>query len=824
MTFSLPSLIANRKKNAPGFKILAFALGLSVFSVTLIFNLTLGIKTILFRDASLLLGADMILESPDPLSEKVKTLAHQQGLETAELSDFFSMVVAGQKMELATVSAIKGNFPLRGKLGIQGAQLKKEERGPPPSGEIWVEDGLLIQLGISLGDTLTVGEMPLTVSGVIRERPIATSDWSAFTSFTYVNEQDLEKMKVLQSGSRATYRLLVAGPEEALMKFQIAAKKMLNTEIKWVTPSSGRAAVDRTLKFAERYLSLILLIQVLLAGMAIALTAHQHSLRMQREVALWRCLGASHRSVILNHVQGYALLALGVMGVSISLAYFATYEIVQYAKQWGDYAFPLHWQGIGIGVGLGLLLLGGFGLPPLMALKQISSKIILQQAEQSELKINITWYVVSILLIILLFAGAISDKEIALKFSAQIIVLSAVVFGFTYALWNAWEPISKKGPLAWRLATSYLIRYRGPAVLQCVVFTLVIMLLILVYIFQSDFLKSWKAELPPSTPNYFLLNIQAEEVDNIQVWFSQKGINEVKFSPIVRGMLTEINGEAIDKLRHNGRSRGLNRPINLTWLRELPEDNKLIDGVEWNTIPNNVSKITVEKEFADRQGVKVGDTFTFDIVGNDVKAEIVQIRTVQWESYRPNFFVIFPPGVLENYPHSFMSSLYVAVTEKPFMFELVRDYPKITVIDIDAILEKVRYFTGKLALALTALLSLVGALGIVIMYASILSTLKERIHESALLKILGGQNKLIRRIFFTEFMMLGAISGFLGSIASLFIAHYLAKYFFLVPFSSQLKWIMLGTVGGLVMVPLFGMLGAKEVFSASALRLFRQTQ
>lgn len=822
MKFKLARMIAWREKGASGFKILALALGVSIFSVTLIFNLILATKILLYRDASKLLGADLILESSAPLPPLSLILANDLGLHSAHVIDFFSMVVADQKMELATLSAIKGDYPLRGELRIDNDKEIVAKVGAPNPGEMWVEEGLLHRLDRKLHDSVQVGEEHLIITGIIRDRPVATSDISAFAPIAYINERSLDQMKVLQPGSRATYRLLLSGTASQLANYTAIVKVKLSADVKWITPGTGRSSVSHTLKIVERYLSIILLIEIILAGLVIAITAHQHSLSLQHEVALWRCLGATHRQILLSHILGYLMLALFVIVLSVLLAYGATYEIAHYAKKWSDYDLPIRAEGAWVGLGMGCLLLGGFGLPPLLALKQITPQSILQRVAQSKLSINIKWYVGTVVLLCLLFAGGIQDTDIAIQFSVAMMIMGAMAFGVIWMMWYGFSLANRQGPLAWRLAVSHLIRYRTAIVVQCVVFTVVITFLLLVHIFQSDFLKNWQTQLPASTPNYFLINVQPGDVTDMRKWLESEGIRQVQFYPVVRGRLTHINQHSVDVPAATGKPVGLERPINLTWMKILPADNRILAGSDWSDVKPGSMSISVEKGFADRQGVTLGDTFTFDIGGETISAKIVQLRTVEWSSFRPNFFVIFPPGLLDKFGHSYISSLYLAPSEKAILLKLIQRSPEISIIDIDVLLDKVRVFTSKLALILTLLLGLVGALGVMIMYASVLSTLQERIHESALLRVLGAKTALIQKVFLIEFAVLGAISGLLGSLMAMALAYYLGKQFFEVTLVLQTKWIAMGVIGSVILISIFGMVGVSSVFRASPLRLFRQ--
>lgn len=806
-----------RSRNNTEFRILSLAMILAIFSVTLLTCLTQGLGDLFSKDAASLLGADLVIESPHPLPEQIIKDIEKQDIQHSQNIEFFSMLMANDKLQLTNINAIASPFPLRGNLRIKNAtQNITVVTSAPPQGEIWLEQNVIDKLAVKLNDVIKLGDMTLTLTGVIVERPLAMSSSNVLAPLAYVNRNDLPAMAVLQPGSRATYRLLMAGDAVKLKQVQTALNADLLKEANWVTPESGRRGLGQTLVTVKRYVAIILLVQIFLAGIAIALSSHQFSTEQRRNVALLRCLGVRSRTIFAIYFLELFTLALLATLCGVGLGYVVTKILFHYAQTVGLYAVALNWQGGLLGGFTGFLLMIGFVLPPLYELRKISPAQIFQAVFVSNMGIHLLSYTMAILTLLSLFFVFVSEPDVAFQLLIQSCILSAAIFIIAWGIWLLFEPLSRFGGLVWRFGLSYLVRHRAQTISQWLVFTLVIMLLMLVQIIKQDFMQQWRTQLPPKTPNYFLLNVQSDQVVPLQQWLQRHGIAEVTFYPIVRGRMSHINDQEVSG------NRGLSRSINLTWMQQLPANNQVIAGSDWEPHLTGQAVVSVESGFAKRQNIHLNDTLSFQVGEDRVTAKIIQIRNLEWTSFTPNFFVIFPDKVIDQYPHSFITSIYVPKEQKTTLLALSKEYIEVSVIDIDDILQSVRNIINKLSTALEVLLSIVFALGILIMYASLLSSLRERLQESAMLQILGAKKAFIGKLLVIEFGLLGLFSGVVGSAMAMLLAEDLAQRYFAMSFSLDPKWFIYGTFLSTTVITLFGLIGARKVFQVSPLWLLRQ--
>lgn len=743
-----------REKKSRGFRVLTLALFLSVFSVVLINHFSVGTKRLLNQEAVELLGADLIIESTVPFFDKIAKQVKRYGLRQTEWIEFFSMVQVGQSvnhgMKLATIIALRGDFPLRGSAHIT-----------PQPGESWGGEDALLRLGIKRGAKIQIGKKSFTFLNNVIHPPITLSGVDLLAPHLYISAQALEGMGVLTIGSRATYRLLLTGEPEALVQFEKAVRSEWGDGLKWITPIRGGHAATRVVVMANRYLSIALFIQIVLAGIALLFATQQRCIELRQEQRIWKQVGATSSRYWQYHGMVYALWGGVIVVLAAGIAYFVVHTINDYLKQWFGYSLSFGYEGFWIGAGLDFAMVAKLGL--------------------------------------------------------QWLVLMMLVF---CVFWGGWKAIAQSGNtryLTWRLASSYFLRFRDQAIWQSMIFTMVISGLVLIYIFQTDFFKSWKAQLPSDTPNYFLINVLPENVAKIQQWYSQQDGNFITFYPIVRGRLTAINGKSQPS------DRAFYRALNLTWMRYLPDSNERVVGKNWEAIASTHHQISVEEGFAKRQNIALGDQLTLTMDDESVTVEVAQLRKVVWESFKPNFFIIFPPGVIEKWSYSYMISMYLDPMHKSSLIALMKEYPDISLFDIEEIIGKIRVFTDKLVAILSLLLAMVGALGGVILYASVLATLEERLRENALLRILGARVSTIKKIVYVEFLTIGIVSGVLGGIIATVMAHYLAGTFFSVPFTWKIKWVALGVLLGAGGVTIMGRIAAHPIVVVSPLRLFRQT-
>ena len=283
---------------------------------------------------------------------------------------------------------------------------------------------------------------------------------------------------------------------------------------------------------------------------------------------------------------------------------------------------------------------------------------------------------------------------------------------------------------------------------------------------------------------------------------------------MIRGRITAINNLTPDEFLGEGKNKhnSLERDLNLTWSNQLAPSNTLLEGT-WSMEAGPDVVISIEEEMAREVGLSLGDEITFDIAGQLVTAEINSIRKVDWDSFEPNFYVIFNDQSLIDMPSTYITSFYLSPQQKPLLNDLVRAFPTVSVIELDIILAEVRGVLDKATVAVEVVLVFIVFAGIAVLFATTLSSLDEKLYESAILKTLGANRGFVSKTIFVEYCMLGVLSGLLAAIATEGLAFALYEFVFKIDWQFHYwLWLAAPILGLLIIVPA-GVLGNRPVLS-----------
>jgi putative ABC transport system permease protein len=350
-------------------------------------------------------------------------------------------------------------------------------------------------------------------------------------------------------------------------------------------------------------------------------------------------------------------------------------------------------------------------------------------------------------------------------------------------------------------------------VVQIVAFGLGLMMLLLLAVVRGDLLADWRRSLPNDAPNNFLVNIRPEQRQALQEFLSAHGLGAPQMYPMVRARITALNGQPAGSLKLKGDSaRGfIEREQNLSWSADMMEDNQLIAGRWWTAADAGKPLVSISTEYADALHLQTGDKLSLDVAGEPLTVEVASIRKVRWDNFRPNFFLVFPPGLLDGAAGTYMTSLYLNAVQRLALADLVREFPTISVIDADAILKQIRDIMDRASLAVQYVFLFTLAAGIVVLLAAVQSTRDERRYESAMLRTLGASRGTVLQGVAAEFSALGFLSGTLAAFGATGVGWILARQLFSLEFTLD-PWVWVtGLVCGTVLVGLSGTLATRSV-------------
>lgn len=815
-----------RDWRAGGLRVLAAALVVAVAAVTAVGFFSDRVRLALELQATELLGADLVISADHPLDVALLERGGRT-LRRAEAVEFPSMVIAGEQAQLASVRAVSREYPLRGRLRISRELFAPdvEADGIPPAGAVWLEVRLANQLGVAVGDAVELGDAGFRVDAILTVEP-AGGGIGVFNLAPrlLLNAADLAATGLVQPASRVRYRYLFAGEPAAVRAFRAQVEPALGRGERLESVGDARPEIRGALDRAGRFLGLATLVSVLLSGVAVALSARRFSARHLDYCAIMRCLGGSQRLIL--GVYGLQLCMLGIVAALFGCA-------LGYLAQYGLESLLGALLGIGLpppsarpalfGAGVALVTLLGFALPPLLHLRNVPAlRVIRRELGGPGGARLLTWLAGAAAMAALVWWQA-EDRVLSLYILLGTIVALALLAAVAAALIALLRQLRQRVGSTWRFGLLSLTQRAGTGVVQVMAFGLGIMVLLLLGVVRGDLLREWERELPEQAPNRFLINILPEQVDAVHGFFARAGLPPPELFPMVRGRLAEIGGRAVsaDAYEDDRARRLVEREFNLSWAEQPQPDNRIVAGAWWGADGTGAAELSVEAGLAETLGIRLGDTLTFRIAGVDLRTRVTSLREVEWDNFRVNFFVLTPPGVLDAFPATWITSLYVPADRYAVLNELVKAFPNVTVIDVSAIMDQVRRIMDRVALAVQYVFLFTLIAGVLVMAAAIHASLDERVRETVLLRTLGASRRQLLRGLATEFVSLGLVAGALGAFGAGLIAQLLARNVFQLSYSWDPGLWLIGALGGGLGVGVAGVLSTRFVLNTPPVQALR---
>ena len=806
--------------------VLLAAVSLAVAALTAVGFLTDRIGKAVARQANEVLAADLRLRSAEPIPDDWRELAASYDLEISDTMSFPSVVFNGDSSALATIKAVDAAYPLRGAMRTS-ADLFTEQRevdGVPPAGEIWADAALLARLDADVGDRLAVGELDLAVSAVLTYRPDQSIGFASLAPSLVMNIDDIPASGLIAEGSRVSYALLVAGSPESVEDFNdaIAGKLSDDVRLRSAEESSERAyaAADR----AQRFLSLTAVISLLLSAVAIAMSARRFAQRRMDTVALMKSLGATQGFVI--GVSIAQLLALGVIGVAVgSLGGFlaeSALTIVLADLIQGDLPEP-GLTPVLLASGSAMVLLIGFALPSLLQLKDTPPLRVLRHDAEPPTPSRLLVSGLALAAVTGLVYNSVSDARMLGILLGGIVVISLALYVVGRGLVSAMGRFRSGVGVAWRYGLANVARRGRASAVQVVAFGLGITVLLLLTLVRTDLLEGWRQTLDENAPNHFMINIQPDERESIADIFRAEDIPAPEFEPLVRARMTTINGTSVKDREYpdGGGQWFANREQNLSWSAELSDSNEILAGDWWPSGYSGPPLVSIEEDVAEETGLAIGDVLEFSVAGQTVEATITSVRRINWDSFQPNFFLVFSPGALDGFPASYISSLRVPADKKTVFAGLVRKHPSVSVIDLDSIINQVRGIIEKASLAVQAVFVFTILAGIAVLFAAVQSTIDERRFESAMLRALGAKRRIVFAGVMAEFAALGVAAGFLAAAGASILSAIVAVKLFELPWEFSPTLWAAGLAAGVAIVCFSGYFAARGAINAAPVDVLR---
>jgi putative ABC transport system permease protein len=825
VTLSLRSLWRDWRSGE--LRMMLAAIGIAVAAVTTVGFFTDRVSQATTRQATTLLAADLVLQANAPMPPALIDSARRHDLHTTTTMSFRSVVVAGNHLQLAEVKAVESGYPLRGKLRIAHSLFGEETVTDtlPAPGTVWVDSRLLQILAIDNGDTIHLGSAQLRVAALLTYEPDRGGDLFNIAPRVLMNVADIPATGLVLPGSRVEYRLLLGGKANSVQEFRDDATPLLDMyQIKVRDIRDARPELKTALERSDQYLGLAVLISIALAGLAVALSAQRHALRHFDQCAILRCLGTSQADILKIHLCQLLLLSISASLFGCIAGYLAQQGLALLMA--GLTPEPLPPPGIYPalqGVGAGMITAFGFATPQLLRLGKVSPLRVLRRDLDPMPASSMITYICAIAALALLTPWQSGRIALTLYTLAGILLTVILLWLGARILIHILNRLRTRVGVALRFGLTSIARRPGHSTVQIIGIGLGIMVMLLLTLVRSDLLESWRTRLPPGTPNYFVINIQPDQVQQIRSFMLEKLDIHRDIYPMVRGRLVAINHRSInpDDYADDRARRLAAREFNLSWTAKMQPDNRLVQG-EWWHGDENETLFSVEEGIAETLGIRLGDTLEYSVAGRQFSGRVMNLRHVEWDSFNVNFFVISNPGTLEDYPATWITSFNLPPQRKQILTDLVRRFPSVTVFDVDAILAQVRRIMDQVTHTIEFVFAFTLCAGLVVLAAALHTTHDERIREYALLLALGAGRRELQSGLIAEFACIGLMAGVLAALAATIAGMVLAEFVFHIDFNINPRVWLVGPVISVILILIAGLIGTRQALTTPPMLTLRQ--
>ncbi|MGI3102000.1 ABC transporter permease [Vibrio alginolyticus] len=718
---------------------ISVALILVIASIFALSALAERMEQVIVKQGKDALTADAVFVSANPIPDML--LASTESLERSTMTRFATMAFSDNGMQLISVRAVDDNYPLMGEL-----VLESNPAGRVKENQLWLDERIMTQLSVKSGDSVTIGDAEFTVSGTVLMEPGLSFNPFQQMPSAYIHQSDVDKTGAIQVGSRVQYRLFLQADDKTLKSLQDDTQ--LSPSDRWRTQDTASRS-NEVFERTTQYLSLTVAIVIIMAATTLVLTCQNYVNSRTQTIAMLKSLGASRR-----WIEKWLFIQVTILLISASVVGLLLGSGLEYLLRiplkdllpdplpsYGVTPFLVAF------ISAVLITVPALGIPLLGLIKTPALEVLQQGKAQRSWK-RMLLVLVPVVPLLLLYA----DNTLVWIVLTGIAVLFVVLAAVSVTLTKLFARVSTHP--AMKLALSRINRTPVTSGLQFGALALSLMLLSIIWLVRSDILADWERTLPADAPNVFALNIGDYELDNYLETLDKNGVTRSQAYPIIRGRLTEINGQNVKEVEYEGEgSDAIRRELNLTWGDTLPEYNDVLSG-EWT----NKGSVSVEADVANDLGIKLGDTLRFVINSQNYDAVVDTIRYVEWRDMKPNFYFIFSSDVMANLPGSYLISYRIEEGNEALLTSMSRAHPTVSVLDIRTMGEKIQALIQQIVSAITILALLGVVAGLLLIFTLLRLSLSQRQQEIRLYRTLGSSKKRINTTLWAEYGIMALIA------------------------------------------------------------------
>lgn len=801
MTFILKMAWRDTRASRRRLLLFSLAIVLGIAALVAVGSLRDNLRAAVEEQTKALLGADLVITSRAALTPEANTfIASLGGTEAREIT-FNSMLLvpATGATRLVQVRALEGEFPFYGDFDTAPADARAAlRRGGPVA---VVEESVVVQFGLEPGATVRLGAGDYTVAGGLLRVPGEAAAVATLAPRVFVPLGTIEATGLLRNGSLARHRVYLKFPAGTDVEQLVGDLRTRFRELRlgFETVESRKRQLGNSIRNVNSFLMLVGFASLFLGAIGVASAIHAHVRQKVPTVAILRCLGASARtSFAIYLLQGLGLGLVGALG-GAALGIVAQMALPGLLKDFlpFEFAFAISWPAVLRGIGAGLVISVLFALLPLLEVRRVSPLLTLRSAFADNGARGRDWLRVALLGTILaaIVGFAIWQTgrwQWGVGFAGGLLACFLVLGGLAKLIaWLARRLNLRRLPFAWRQGVANLHRPNNRTVLLLVSLGMGTFLMMTLYLSRDTLLSQLRVLGDADRPNLMLFDIQDDQVQALEKLLADSGAPVRQQAAIITMRISALKGQPVAEVLRDGNSRAqgwtLRREYRSTYRRELSYTEKLVAGEFTGRVAPDVASapISIEQELANDLGVALGDEIEWDVQGVPVKTHVGSIRSVDWRQMSPNFFVVFPEGVLDAAPKFHVMAVRAADTVQSARLQqtVVRDYPNVSAIDLALIMDTIDRVYSKASFVVEFLALFTVVTGVVVLAGAVLIGRHQRVRESVLLRTLGATKRQVNRIMLAEYLALGTLGAAVGAVLSLGANWALAKYIF------QMAWV-----------------------------------
>lgn len=794
--------MAWRDTRASRRRLLLFSLAivLGVAALVAVGSLRDNLRTAVEDQTKALLGADLVINSRAALTPEAQQFIDGLGGERSDEITFNSMlVVPGDSggTRLVQVRALRGGFPFYGSFDTAPAGARAALAQPMTA---LVEESLYVQYALEPGATVRLGTADFRVAGGLLRVPGESAAVATLAPRVFIPFESVESTGLLRQGSLARYRVYLKFPPGTDVEKLVRELRDRFRELRlgFDTVEERKRELGNSLRNVNAFLMLVGFASLFLGAIGVASAVHAHVRQKVPTVAVLRCLGASAwTSFAIYLVQGVGLGLVGatggaIAGVALQLV------LPSLLKDFLPFAFEfgVSWGAVARGIGAGVVISLMFALLPLLEVRRVSPLLTLRSAFAANGRSR-DWLRVAVLVAIvgMIFGFAIWQTgrwQWGVGFAGALLVGFAVLAGLAKLIaWSAKHLNLRRLPFAWRQGVANLHRPNNRTVLLLVSLGMGTFLMLTLYLSRDTLLSQLRIVGGDHRPNLLLFDIQDDQVDAITKLAAAQGAPVQQAAAIVTMRINSLKGRPVAEVLRDNTTRvpawTLRREYRSTYRGATTDTERVVQGTFVGQAPAGADKvpISIEEGLARDMGVALGDEIEFDVQGVPIQTVIGSIRQVDWRRMSPNFFVVFPEGVLEGAPKFHVMALRAGDAQVSARLQqaVVREHPNVSAIDLALIMQTIDSVYSKASFVVEFLALFTVVTGVIVLAGAVLIGRHQRVRESVLLRTLGATKRQVNRIMVAEYLALGTLGSAVGAVLAVGANWGLARFVF------QMNWV-----------------------------------